>query len=218
MDRSGKENQPIEPNTLTSTKPVVIPRVSVPAEQRKPPENSKLQDVGEKMLENSNESDEVFVQAGEEMERKGDLPEVSLTHVTSEGVKNHQPRCYNMPPVKDLMSGCVASTVATPAMKMSQKMKKASPPEVAPTHKASSSTGELKQLNVMEMLKQLKDKNLVEQQQQVEEKVVSNKGGIEAEGSKGEEGKPGYDRENMFEMAEAEQVWPLTQCFPVSFL
>merc|ERR1719391_127701 len=68
-------------------------------------------------------------------------------------------------------------------MKMSQRMKKASPPEVAPTQKASSSTGELKQLNVMEMLKQLKDKNLAEQQ--VEEKVVSNKGGIE--GSKVEE-------------------------------
>ena len=72
----------------------------------------------------------------------------------------------------DLISGCVSSTAATPAMKMSQKMKKASPPELpAPTQKkdgpSSSSTGELKQLNVMEMLKQLKDKNLLEQQQQV---------------------------------------------------
>ena len=59
-----------------------------------------LQGVDEKMLEKSTESDEVFVLAGEEMERKGDLPEVSSTHVTSEGVKNQQPRCYNMPPVK----------------------------------------------------------------------------------------------------------------------
>merc|ERR1719356_141744 len=46
----------------------------------------------------------------------------------------------------------------------------------------------------------------MEQQQQVEEKVVSNKGGIEAEGSKGEEGKPGYDCENMFEMAEQRKI------------